>query len=63
MQAGGMFSLPDSPPCAISRRRGIPSFRGRGGEDCKWRDAWAMTPPKGDATSPADGVRTTELGL
>jgi len=30
MQAGGVLSLPDSLPYAISRRRGIPSFQGRG---------------------------------
>jgi len=30
MQVGGVLALPDSLPCAISRRRSIPSFRGRG---------------------------------
>ena len=30
MQAGGVLSLPDSLPCTISRRRGIPSFPGIG---------------------------------
>jgi len=30
MQVGGVLSLPDSLLCALSMRRGIPSFWGRG---------------------------------
>ena len=52
MQAGGVLSLPNSLPYAISRRRGIPSFRGRGHSP----SPVVRTPSAGDVASPLGGV-------
>ena len=51
MQAGGVLSLLDSLPCAISRRRGISSFQGRGHSP----SPAVRAPSAGDVASPPVG--------
>jgi len=60
MQAGGVLFVPDSLPCAISRRHGIPSFQGRGPSP----SPAVRTPSAGDmASSPFGGEVLAQASL